>query len=39
MEALEVFHAEQKEIEMYRKYSEWYGADFFVLQKGESETT
>jgi hypothetical protein len=31
--AREVFDEEQKEIEMYRKYSDWYGYVFFVMQK------
>ena len=34
--ALEVLGAEQAEIEMLRKYNEWYGAVFFVMRKGGS---
>jgi ubiquinone/menaquinone biosynthesis C-methylase UbiE len=32
-EALAVLDEEQKEIDMYRRYSEWYGSVFFVMQK------
>jgi ubiquinone/menaquinone biosynthesis C-methylase UbiE len=32
-EALEVLDEEQKEMDMYRKHSEWYGSVFFVMQK------
>ncbi len=32
-EALQYFAAEEKEIEMYRKYSDYYGYAFYVLQK------
>jgi ubiquinone/menaquinone biosynthesis C-methylase UbiE len=32
--ALEVLGAEQAEIELFRKYHEWYGAVFFVMRKG-----
>jgi len=31
--AMEVLDNEQKEIEMYKKYSRWYGSVFFVMQK------
>ncbi|MBN1222842.1 MAG: class I SAM-dependent methyltransferase [Candidatus Aminicenantes bacterium] len=31
--ALAVLDNEQKEIEMYKKYSRWYGSVFFVMQK------
>ena len=33
--ALEVLGVEQAEIEMFREYSAWYGAVFFVMEKGE----
>jgi len=33
-EALQCFADEEKEIEMYRKYSDYYGYAFYVLQKG-----
>jgi len=33
MHALKVIDEEQKEIEMYKKYSQWYGSVFFVMQK------
>jgi SAM-dependent methyltransferase len=32
-EALAALDEEVKEIEMYRRYSEWYGSVFFVVQK------
>ncbi len=32
-QALKVLDDEQKEIEMYKKYSTWYGSIFFVMQK------
>jgi len=32
-QALEVFNNEQQEIDMYRKFSQWYGYIFFVMQK------
>jgi ubiquinone/menaquinone biosynthesis C-methylase UbiE len=31
--ALKMLNEEQKEIDMYRKYSQWYGFVFFVMQK------
>jgi len=33
-EALAVLDEERKEIDMYRRYSEWYGSAFFVMQEG-----
>lgn len=33
VQALKVLDDEQKEIEMYKKYSNWYGSIFFVMQK------
>ena len=33
-EALAVLDEEQREIDMYRKYQQWYGSVFFVMQKG-----
>jgi len=38
-EALAVLDAEQTEIDMYRKYSEWYGSVFFLMQKGQRESS
>jgi len=32
-EALAVLDEEQREIDMYRKYQQWYGSVFFVMQK------
>jgi len=32
-QALSVLDSEQKEIDMYKKYYEWYGSVFFVMQK------
>ena len=32
-EALAFLHTSQREIELYRKYSEWYGYVFYVMQK------
>jgi hypothetical protein len=32
-QALNILNEEQREIEMYRKYSQWYGYIFFVMQK------
>jgi SAM-dependent methyltransferase len=32
-EALAVLEEERKEIDMYHRYSQWYGSAFFVLQK------
>jgi len=32
-EALAVLDEERREIEMYRRYSKWYGSVFFVMQK------
>jgi SAM-dependent methyltransferase len=32
-EALAVLEEEEKEIDMYRRYSEWYGSVFFAMQK------
>jgi ubiquinone/menaquinone biosynthesis C-methylase UbiE len=32
-EALAVLEQEEKEIDMYRRYSDWYGSVFFVMQK------
>ena len=34
-EALAVLDAEQTEIDMYRKYSQWVGSVFFLMQKGK----
>jgi SAM-dependent methyltransferase len=34
-EALAVLDEERKEIDVYRRYSEWYGSVFFVMQKTE----
>lgn len=31
--ALEVIEGEQQEIDIYRKYKQWYGSVFFVMQK------
>jgi ubiquinone/menaquinone biosynthesis C-methylase UbiE len=36
-EALAVIDEEQREIDMYRNYSEWYGSVFFVMQKDGPE--
>jgi len=33
-DALAVLDEEQREIEMYRKYQQWYGSVFFVMQRG-----
>ena len=33
-EALDALDATQKELEMYRKYSDWYGYVFYVAQTG-----
>jgi SAM-dependent methyltransferase len=33
LEALAVLDNEQREIEMFRKYYQWYGSVFFVMQK------
>jgi SAM-dependent methyltransferase len=33
-EALALLDAEQAEIDMYRKYSDWYGSVFFLMKKG-----
>ncbi len=35
-EALAVLKNEQREIEMYREYHDWYGYEFFALQKSSS---
>lgn len=32
-EALNILDSEQEEIDLYRKYSEWYGSVFYVMQK------
>ena len=32
-----VLDKEQREIDIYRKYSKWYGSAFFVMQKDNSE--
>jgi ubiquinone/menaquinone biosynthesis C-methylase UbiE len=32
-EALEILDTEQEEIDLYRKYSEWYGSVFYIMQK------
>lgn len=32
-EALKYFASEEREVEMYRKYSDYYGYEFYVLQK------
>ena len=32
-EALKICDTEQEEIDLYRKYSEWYGSVFYVMQK------
>lgn len=32
-EALEILDTEQEEIDLYKKYSEWYGSVFYVMQK------
>lgn len=32
-EALKVLDSEQEEVDLYRKYSEWYGSVFYVMQK------
>jgi len=32
-EALAVLDNEKLEIELYRKYSKWYGSVFYVMQK------
>jgi SAM-dependent methyltransferase len=37
-EALAVIEEEQREIDMYRKYQQWYGSVFFVMQKSEAVT-
>ena len=31
--ALDMINEEQKEIDLYRKYNEWYGSVFYVMQK------
>jgi ubiquinone/menaquinone biosynthesis C-methylase UbiE len=31
--ALETLNAEQKEIDIYKKYKQWYGSAFFIMQK------
>ena len=31
--ALEVLDAEQREIDLSRKYHEWYGSAFFIMKK------
>lgn len=31
--ALEMINEEQKEIDLYRKYNEWYGSVFYIMQK------
>jgi ubiquinone/menaquinone biosynthesis C-methylase UbiE len=31
--ALEMIDEEQKEIDLYRKYNEWYGSVFYIMQK------
>jgi ubiquinone/menaquinone biosynthesis C-methylase UbiE len=36
-EAMVVLDEEQKEIDMYRDYSQWYGSVFFLMQKSEPE--
>ena len=33
VQALSVLNEEQNEIEMYRKYCQWYGSVFFVMQR------
>lgn len=33
--ALEMINEEQNEINLYRKYNEWYGSVFYVMQKNE----
>lgn len=37
-DALKVIEEEQREIDLYRKYSEWYGSTFFVMQESGSTT-
>jgi hypothetical protein len=32
-EALKIIESDQEEIDLYRKYSEWYGYVFYVMQK------
>jgi hypothetical protein len=32
-QALTILDSEQEEIALYRKYSEWYGSVFYVMQK------
>ena len=34
-EALELIDATETEISMYRKYSEWYGYEFFIMKKND----
>jgi len=34
-DALAVLAQEQREVDMYRRYSAWYGSAFFVMQKNE----
>jgi ubiquinone/menaquinone biosynthesis C-methylase UbiE len=31
--ALEILDTEQEEVDLYKKYSEWYGSVFYVMQK------
>jgi len=33
VKAIETLKAEQKEIEIYKKYKKWYGSAFFIMQK------
>jgi hypothetical protein len=33
--AVSVFHESQKEIDDYKKYSEYFGYEFFVMRKNE----
>jgi SAM-dependent methyltransferase len=37
-DALATLEEEQREIDMYRKYQQWYGSVFFVMQKRRGET-
>lgn len=32
-EALDMINEEQKEIDLYRRYNEWYGSVFYIMQK------
>jgi SAM-dependent methyltransferase len=37
LEALAVLDGEQREIDLFKKYKQWYGSVFFVMQKWEKE--